>query len=180
MIHWNHEPFFKKENNMKTILTPLAFVAAICLMMLVQGCDQGHDHASDADSQSSADAHAALHVTKYNEVLVEFPGHQYAMEIIDEAETTGLVTAFITDAHFEPTEVDAQEVRLNFMVESKPKSYTLSRIPQKTGKPATFTLTDMELASLICEGWQGDATASVEVGGVPYNAKLEKLSEHEH
>ena len=146
------------------------------MLMVLQGCNPGdHDHAAE----TATDAHPP-HVTKYNEVLVEFPGHKYSMEIIDEAETTGLVTAFITDAHFVPTEVDAQEVRLNFMVESKPKSYTLPRIPQEAGKPATFTLTDMELATMICEGWQGDATASVEVGGVPYNAKLEKLSEHEH
>ena len=165
---------------MKTIFTPLAFVAAICLMMLVQGCDQGHDHASNAGSQSSADAHAALHVTKYNEVLVEFPGHKYSMEIIDEAETTGQVTAFITDAHFDPVAVDTREVRLNFIVNGKPKTFTLARIEQKTGEPVTFTLTNMELATLICEGWQGDATAMVEISGTPYNAKLQKLSEHEH
>ena len=165
---------------MKTILSPLAFVVAIGLIFLVQGCDQGHDHGSDTTAQSGADAHAALHKTKYNEVLVEFPGHKYAMEIIDERETTGLVTAFLTDAHFDPVEVDTQETRLNFVVGGSPKTFTLTRIEQKAGEPATFTLTDMELATLICEGWQGDATAAVEINGSPYNAKLEKLSEHDH
>jgi len=148
------------------------------LLMLFQGCDRahdGHDHA--AETPESGHVHPP---SKYNEVLVEFPGHKYAMEIIDERETTGLVTAFLTDAHFEPTEVDAQEVRLNFVIAGAPKSFTLSRTPQEAGKPATFTLTDMKLATLICEGWQGDATAVVEIGGTPYNSKLVKLSGHDH
>jgi len=146
------------------------------LLMIFQGCaDRGHDHA--AETMANGHVHPD---PRYNEVLVEFPGHKYAMEIIDEKETTGLVTAFLTDAHFEPTEVDAQEVRLNFLVEGTPKAFTLTRSPQEAGKPATFTLTDMELATLICEGWQGEATAVVEIGGVPYNSKLIKLSEHDH
>ena len=187
-----------------TIYTTLA-LAAICMFMTAQGCNKGkeehghdhdHDHgaaktAHDDDhghraapaggtAQSAEAAHAALHRPKYNEVLVEFPGHRYAMEIIDEKETTGLVTAFVTDAHFTPVTVDAQEVRLNFVIGGAPKAFTLTRAAQEAGKPATFTLTDMELATLICEGWQGDATASVEIGGTPFNAKLVKLSEHGH
>ena len=168
-----------------TILTPLAYITATCLVFLTQGCDQKHDRGHDSGTVTSSggaepDAHAALHKTKYNEVLVEFPGHKYSMEIIDERETTGLVTAFLTDAHFDPVEVDAQEVWLNFMVDGNPKSFTLARSEQEAGKPATFTLTDMELATLICEGWQGDAMAMVEISGTPYNAKLDKLAAHDH
>lgn len=161
---------------MKHILrTNLALLGLAGLLMICQGCSPGHDHATE----TSADGHVHPD-SRYNEVLVEFPGHKYAMEIIDERETTGLVTAFMTDAHFEPTAVDSQEVRLNFVVDGKPKSFMLSRTPQEAGKPAIFTLTDMELATLICEGWQGEATAVVEIGGVPYNSKLVKLSEHDH
>ena len=149
----------------------LAFVAASSLVVLVQGCSDN----GTQTKMAATDDHAALHQSKYHEVLVEFPGHKYAMEIIDERETTGLVTAFLTDAHFATISVDAKEVRLNFMVDAKPKSFTLPRIPQEEGQPATFTLTDMELATLICEGWQGEATASVEIDGTPYNAKLQKL-----
>ncbi|MCL2624137.1 MAG: hypothetical protein FWD31_10780 [Planctomycetaceae bacterium] len=162
---------------MKRILeTSLTLLGWVGLLMIFQGCaDHGHDHA--AETSGGGHVHPD---PRYNEVLVEFPGHKYAMEIIDEKETTGRVTAFLTDAHFEPTAVDAQEVRLNFIVEDKPKSFTLSRTPQEAGKPATFTLTDMELATLLCEGWQREATASVEIGGVPYNSKLIKLSGHDH
>jgi hypothetical protein len=153
---------------MKTILTPLAFVAAICLIFLVQGCDQGHDHASEQDD------HAALHKTKYNEVLVEFPGHKYAMEIIDEAETTGLVTAFLTDAHFDPITVDAQEVRLNFVMAGSPKTFTLTRTEQQAGEPATFTLTDMELATLICES---PVHQLLTWSGVSLNLRLDMIAD---
>jgi len=162
-----------------TIRFTLTFIAAFCFLLLVQGCDRGHDHAPPEQSGAGQDAHAALHQSKYNETVVEFPGHRYAMEIIDD-EDTGLVTAFLTDAHFNPTEVDTKEVRLNFTVGGQPKTFTLTRIEQETGKPATFTLTDLELATLNCEGWQGDATASVEIGGVPYRAKLVKLGGHDH
>jgi uncharacterized protein YndB with AHSA1/START domain len=157
----------------KTIFTTLTLIALCCL---ITGC--GHVHSPDGDSASGSHAH--VHTWKYNEVVVEFPGHTYALEIIDEKETTGLVTAFLTDTHCEPIEVDTTEVRLNFRVGGSPKTFTLTRIEQETGEPATFTLTDMELATLLCEGWQGDATASVSVSGAPYNAKLVKLAEHDH
>jgi len=172
--------------------TNLALLGLVGLLMIFQGCDRdypdkgdpGHDHAAETSATTPEGTPANVpHVhpnPKYNEVLVVFPGHIYAMEIIDEKETTGLVTAFLTDAHFEPTAVVAQEVRLNFIVDGKPKAFTLTRTPQEAGQPATFTLTDMELATLICEGWQGEATAVVEIGGVPYNSKLVKLSAHDH
>ena len=171
----------------KSLHFTLAFVAATCLILFVQGCNNGDNQGSGgAPNQVSgggtkADAHAALHKSKYNDTLVEFPGHKYAMEIIDEKETTGLVTAFLTDAHFDPVIVDTAEVRLNFTFGGgSPKVFTLKRTAQEEGKPATFTLTDMELATLNCEGWEGEATASVVIGGVPYTAKMVKLGEHDH
>jgi|GEM_PF-2424425 len=169
---------------MKHLLeTNLLILGLIGTLMILQGCtpghneNDGHDHA--AETSGGGHGHDVKILSKYKEVVVEFPGHKYAMEIIDEKETTGLVTAFVTDADFEPTEVDAREVRLNFMVDGKPKTLILTRIPQETGKPAIFTLTDMELATLICEGWRGEATATIEIGGIPYNSKLVKLSQHD-
>jgi len=156
-----------------TIYTTLIF----CLILFVQGC--GHDHDGTSSGRPGEDAHAALHQPKYKETLVEFPGHKYAMEIIDDEET-GLVTAFLTDAHFDPIEIDTKEVRLHFMVDGKPKTYTLTRAEQESGQPAAFTLLDKELATLNCEGWQGEATASVEIGGTPYSAKLVKFDGHIH
>jgi len=164
---------------MKTTLYSLLFLVALCCVI---GCGQPHDHgpASKDGMTRNPDVHAALHQPKHNEVLVEFPGHKYAMEIIDEKETTGLVTAILTNAHFEPVAVDAKEVRLNFIIDGSPKTFTLTRTEQEEGKPATFTLTDKELAVLTCEGWQGEATASVEIDGTPYNSKLVKLAGHDH
>jgi hypothetical protein len=162
-----------------TISATMIFVTLCCAILLTQGCGDNHDHGTAPAGTAAQDAHAALHKTKYNEVLVEFPGHKYAMEIIDEMETTGLVKAFLTDAHFNPVAVDTKEVQLNFMVEGQPKAYTLTRIEQASGEPATFTFTDKDLATLICEGWQGEATASVEIGGTPYKAKMVKLAGHD-
>ena len=159
---------------MKTTIHSTLF---FCAILLAQGCGDHHDHGSTPPGTAVQDDHAALHKPKYNETLVEFPGHKYALEIIDDEES-GLVTAFLTNAHFEPVPVDAKEVRLSFVVDGKPKSYTLVRTEQEAGKPAVFTLTDGELALLNCKGWQGDASASVEVGGAPYNGKLVKLGEH--
>jgi uncharacterized protein YndB with AHSA1/START domain len=158
----------------KTIFTTWACMTLCCAMI---GCDSGGQNQA---TTSAGGGHDHAHQWKYNEVVVEFPGHKYALEIIDEKETTGLVTAFLTDAHCVPIEVDTEEVRLNFIVGGSPKTFTLSRIETKAGEPATFTLTDMELATLLCEGWQGDATASIAISGAPYNAKLVKIGEHDH
>ena len=170
----------------------MLFLALLCLVAFSQGCDKakqtddhGHDHAAAGDHDHATDSghggHGShAHQSKYKEVVVEFPGHKYAMEIIDEKETTGLVTAFLTDAHFGNIAVDATEVQLNFVIDGSPKSFTLTRAPQEEGKPATFTLTDMQLATLNCEGWQGDATATVNIGGTPYTSKLIKVGHHDH
>jgi len=152
------------------------FVTVFCLILFVQGCNHNHSVHEQSTGTTADDAHAALHKPKYNNVLAEFPGHKYALEIIDD-ETTGLVTVFLTDAHFESIAIDATEVQLNFIIEGAPKVFTLIRTEQEAGKPATFTLTDPELAALICEGWQGNAIASVEISGKPNNAKLIKLGE---
>ena len=166
----------------KTIYTLSAFAAIYCMILFAPGCTKqtAHEHGPDCDhATASASCETEAHKPKYNQVLAEFPGHKYAMEIIDD-EATGLVTAFLTNAHFEPTAVDAKEVRLNFLIVGKPKTFVLTRAEQEAGKPATFTLTDTELAELACDGWQGEAAASVEIGGVPYSAKLIKLADGEH
>lgn len=150
------------------------------------GCGEPQTNSTTDGGQQTADDHAdhdhaALHKTKHEQVKVEFPGHKYAMEIINENEDEGLVAAFLTDAHFDPTEVDTQEVRLNFVVDGQPKAFVLPRVEQEAGQPAKYTLQDKELSELICDGWKGDATASIEVGGNPFNAKLVKLSKgHGH
>ena len=186
---------------MKNIFTLVAVIAMVALPI---GCDKakptsstegddkavskddhaGHNHAAptaDADA-----AHAALHAPKYNQIVVVFPGHKYAMEIIENTEedgsVTASVTAFLTNAHFAPIAVDAQEVKLDFLVDGNASSYTLKREVQEPGKPATFTATDKELAVLCCEGWKGDAMATVEINGVPYSQKMVKLNvgAHDH
>ena len=58
------------------------------------------------------------------------------------------------------------------MVGGVPKTYTLPRIETASGEPATFTFTDAGLVKLICDGWQEEATASVEIGDAPHKAKL--------
>ena len=167
---------------MKTTIFSTGILLTICCMILfAQGCGSGSsgtDSGTKPRKTPQRDAHAALHQPKYGGVFAEFPGHKYAVEIIDD-EATGLVTAFVTDAHFDPTVVEATEVQLNFVVGGAPKTYTLSRIESDAGKPVTFTLTDAELAELICDGWQGDATVSVTIGGTPYKATLQ-TGEHNH
>ncbi|MDR2755605.1 MAG: hypothetical protein LBC20_07850 [Planctomycetaceae bacterium] len=159
----------------------LVFTAIFCAITVLSGCNKAaHEHGAGEEHSHHESATEHAHKPKYDEVIVEFPGHKYAMEIIDEKETTGLVTAFVTDAHFEPVQIDANEVRLNFIVSGKPKTYTLTRTQSEEGKPATFTLKDMELATMNCEGWEGEATATVEISGVPYTAKLVKLAHGEH
>ena len=138
----------------------------------------GHDH-YDGGSHGGHD-HASM--MKYNQVVVEFPGHKHSMEIAEDHDT-GVVSAYLTDAHFAPTLVDANEVRLNFVVDGSPKSFTLARAAQEAGKPATFTSDDGELAELICDGWKGQATAMVEIDGKPNSATLKKLNaahSHDH
>jgi len=165
----------------KTIFTTLACIAVSCLLLFVQGC--GDAPTSTPTAQNGGAHHhdcSDLHRPKHNEVLVTFPGHTYALEIIDEKETTGRVTAFLTCAHFEPVEVDTQEVRLNFVVDGSPRTFLLTRIEDEPGKPATFTLVDMELATLLCEGWQGEARAVIEVNGMPFTERLVKLGCGEH
>lgn len=166
----------------KTFYTSLAFVTLCCVTFLAQGCKDNHNHAPAQKNEGAQDTHASLHQPKQNGLFAEFPGHEYAMEIVvDEQEPTGLVTAFLTDAHFNPLKknVDAQEVRLNFVINGLSKPFTLTLVEQEAGKPAVFTLTDKELATLHHNGPYEGATATVEIGGVPYSAPLKQASGHD-
>lgn len=158
---------------MKTTL----YVAQI---LLVAGCIIGCQKKQELDAPQAVDAHQALHQAKYNQVLVEFPGHKYSMEIIVEEGSNEMVVAFITDAHFEPIAVEASEVKLNFIINDQPKTFTLAGVPQDEGQPARFRLSDNELATLINDGWDKEATASAEIAGAPYVSKLVKLSGQGH
>ena len=128
---------------------------------------------------------------KHNQVIVEFPGHQYAMEIavkpvketIDgEERTVQTVFAYMSDTHFEPLKIDTQEIRLNFVVDKRPKNFVLIPVkvdprPESNRKPQSiFELKDADLVKLIEGGWQGNATANMQVlvgrNRVPYNARL--------
>ena len=142
----------------------------------------GHDHAGHDHSGGNHGGHDHASMMKYNQVVVEFPGHKHSMEIAEDHDT-GVVSAYLTDAHFAPTLVDANEVRLNFVVDGSPKSFTLARATQEAGKPATFTSDDSELAELICDGWKGQATATVEIDGKPNSATMKKVNaahSHDH
>jgi hypothetical protein len=168
---------------MKTTINYTLTLIAVCgLFLFVQGC--GHtcgpdcDHAHSTSRATGHDDCDGDHTPRYGETLVVFPGHSFAMEIIDEKGTTGLVTAFLTDAHFDPVEVDTQEVRLNFIIDGTPTTFTLTRIETAAGEPATFTLVDMQLATLNCEGWEGEANARVMINGVPFSSRLIQLDGH--
>ena len=138
---------------------------------------------------------------KHNQVVVEFPGHKYSLEIavkpiketVDGTEQTVLkVFAYVSDAHFEPLVVETKEVQLNFVLDKQPKSFTL--LPVKEGadvgrdakdtKPQSiFELKDPELIKLIADGWQGVAQARMSVGKTPFTAKLMKAKDfkpHRH
>ncbi|MCL1894178.1 MAG: hypothetical protein FWG02_08100 [Holophagaceae bacterium] len=146
-----------------------------CIQILIVACCVvGCNKKQEVDQQQAIDAHQALHTTKYNQVLVEFPGHKYSMEIIVEEESHE-VTAFLTNAHFEVVDVSANEVKLDFIVASKPKSFTLVRTPQDDGQPVKFILKDAELATLIKDGWEVEASAFVVIDGKDNVGKLADL-----
>ena len=133
---------------------------------------------------------------KHNQVVVEFPGHKYSLEIAaktiketvnSEERSIPTVFAYVSDTHFEPLQVDAKEIRLNFIVDKKSKSFVLlpaKADAEKDKKPQTvFELKDPELVKLISGGWQGNAQASMLVGKTPFTGKLIKAKDfkpHKH
>jgi len=130
---------------------------------------------------------------KHNQVVVEFPGHKYSLEIAVKPATETVngeerniptVFAYATDAHFDPIQIETTEVRLNFVIDRKPKSFVL--LPVKADpkdannpkRPSVFELKDPELVKLISGGWTGDAEALMRVGRTPYKAKLIKAKDY--
>ena len=129
---------------------------------------------------------------KHNQVVVEFPGHKYSLEIAvkpttetvhGEERTTLAVFAYVSDTHFEPLLVDTKQIRLNFVVDRRPKSFILLPAKANTNsgadtKPQSlFELKDPELVKLISEGWQSTAQASMLVGRTPFTARLIKAKD---
>jgi hypothetical protein len=172
-------------------LFPIRFLIAglIAAMMIFPGCtpkdsqnstsESGHH---EGDGHVHGGGHADLHQPIYNEVVAFFPGHTYALEITAKEES-GEVLGYLTDPHFQPTKTDTQEILLTFRASNPQLSYTLKRKADEEGKPAIFTLTDSKLAETLCDGWEGEATASLKVNGKDFETRLEKRSashHHEH
>ena len=134
--------------------------------------------------------------TKHNQIVVEFPGHKYSLEIATkttketvngEERNIPTVFAYVSDTHFEPLRVDTKEIRLNFVVDRKPKSFVLlptKADAEKNMKPQSiFELKDPELIKLISGGWQGYAQVAMFVGKTPFTGKLIKAKDfkpHNH
>lgn len=154
---------------------------AVCALVVFTGC-QEHAHQEKGSAPEfvvqKSHQHDAEGFCKYKNVYGEFPGHKYAVEIV-ENEETGLVSAHFTDAHFEPTFVNASEIKLQFVIDGTPKAYVLARSEQEEGKPSIFTATDKDLAHLLSDGWKGEATANIEIDGSPFIAELKKISGEE-
>ena len=138
---------------------------------------------------------------KHNQVVVEFPGHSYTLEVavkqvkekVDgEERSVYKVFAYVSDAHFGPRVVDTKEVRLNFVIDRQPKSFVLlpvkadadvGRDIKDTRPQSVFELNDPALTKLIVDGWQGAARAQMLVGRTPYTAQLMKAKDfvpHRH
>lgn len=157
----------------------------------------GHDHGS-GHSDGDGHDHGKEGKPKHNQMAAEFPGHKFSMEIAvkevkevvnGKEQAVPTVFAFLTDAHFKPIQADVKEVRLNFVIDKKPKSFVL--LPVKVdpkaekipSRPSVFELKNPELAKLISGGWKGDASVSMRVGKTPYNTKLMKakdIKSHAH
>lgn len=157
----------------------------------------GHDHGK-AHFEGDGHDHGKENRPKHNQMAAEFPGHKFAMEIavkdvkviVDRKERAiPTVFAYLTDSHFKPIHADVKEVRLNFVIDKKPKSFVLLpvKVDPKTAKdvkrPLVFELKDPMLVKLISSGWKGDASVSMRVGKTPFNAKLVKAKDiktHNH
>jgi len=128
---------------------------------------------------------------QYDQVAVVFPGHRFALEVavkpvkktVDGVErTVPTVFAFVTDAHFDPIRVETQAIRLNFVVDRRPRSFVLLPVkvdPRTENNPkpqSIFELNDADLVKLISDGWQGNATATMQMQTgrniTPFTARL--------
>jgi hypothetical protein len=161
------------------------------ITLLIVLCSTAVAQTNTPRPPSPGQGNRAPNSPRHDQVVVEFPGHKYAMEIAvkpikekvnGEERTIPAVCAYVTDSHFEPLRVDANELRLNFTIEKKPKSFILLPVKADAGKdqksPSVFESKDSELVKLISDGWQGNATAAMSVGRTPFNAKLVKAKDY--
>ena len=78
--------------------------------------------------------------------------------------------------------VDAKELTVNLVVDSKPLQFLLPAKPLATdpaGKSSCFELADEKL----CDGWDAKGATgriSLDILGKPYNGKIAADGEHKH
>ena len=145
-----------------------------------EACDHDHEHTEACDHDHEHDheqeeTHAHVHPDPtYKQYYAGFPGHKYAVEVVTNEETN-VVTAYLTDAHYAPVSVAANEITLQYIVDSAPQSVTLAKAETASGEALRYTLDNEALKTLL----KGDAcpeiTVSVEVDGVPVTATLKKF-----
>ena len=137
--------------------------------------DHDHDH-GDHDHDHDHEGHGHVHPDPtYKQFYAGFPGHKYAVEIVTNDEND-VVTAYLTNAHYEPIAIKAEEIQLQYTQDSAPQSQTLAKSAEsKAEGPLVFTLEDGKLKSLLRGAEIPTITVLVEVDGVPFTAELKKF-----
>ncbi len=109
---------------------------------------------------------------RFGGLLAILGSHQFHAEFIPDTET-GDVLAIVYDNHFKPFQTETKELTLALKVGDEPKTFTLLVDHDGSeGKPATFKITDVDLAKILAQGWQGDARVMFTSADAPASGNL--------
>lgn len=183
------------------MLRPLSILVLLTLAFTFSGCVQEAEKPATtagngtAATDTPAPAEAAVEVSfpKLNEIdyavnyddgfhshgkgrfgglLAILGSHQYHVEIIPET-ATGDVLGILYDDHFKPFKTETKEFTLSLKVNGEQKIYTLLVDHDgDEGKPATFKISDPELAKTLAMGWDGEARVMITVDDAPASGRL--------
>jgi hypothetical protein len=135
------------------------------------GCKpaEKNDSEEPGDSPEATDGGHSHTEGEHGGALAVFEGHAFHAELLGD-EDTGEVKVLISDAAFEPIDVDAESINLNLVeTGAAPQQFELPR-SEPVDEVAAYTTTNLELAELACDGWEGSLQISVTINGIPYNA----------
>lgn len=184
------------------MLRVLPFIALLSLILSAPGCTPETEKpgttpnttSTSTEPDKTTEAAPAISFPKLNEIdyasvnyndgfhshgkgrfgglLAMLGSHQFHAEFIPDAET-GDVLAIVYDKEFKPFQTETKELTLALKIGDEPKTFTLLVDHDGAdGKPATFKITDADLAKILVQGWQGDARVMFTSGDAPASGNL--------
>lgn len=158
---------------MHAFFSSMTIATLFALVPCLAGCGQSHRHDGQVAAHDEHD-HDHDELGPHGGALIELGSESYHAELVHD-DQTHTVTVFLLDGTAKqpaPAGQLPKDVRLNVMIGSTPRQYSLPRVEDNC-----YSIVDESLCDNLCDNADARARLNATIGGKPFVGNIEP---HEH